>query len=104
VRGDGTFRYIGMTETGAPLTREGTLSRAFLTELGGELTSTQLYTQSRVIEPASCDSYVDGIDYKYEITLNTVIFTLDTCGTDFTLESSTGQTLDKLWKYFASLS
>ncbi len=101
---DGSFRYVGFAETaGAGVPKEGTVPNALWKEVKKTLDANTLYTESRKIEPATCVSYVDGIDYRYEITRDSVIYSLDTCGTNFSADAATAVALDKLWNYFETL-
>lgn len=44
----------------------------------------------------NCDSYVDGIDYSYHVTLDGEMYDLNTCGTNFK-NSQLEQTFRPLW-------
>ena len=56
--------------------------------------------QSTTIEPAFCESFVDGIDVVYKITLDGVLYELDSCGTDVVADSVLWQTVGEIWTYF----
>ncbi|MAZ66166.1 MAG: hypothetical protein CMF25_03570 [Kangiellaceae bacterium] len=49
----------------------------------------------------SCDSYVDGVDYRYNVILEGEQFELDTCGTAF-YNSTLERALRPLWGQFAT--
>lgn len=98
---DGTFRYIFTPEAGADqVIRQGVVPTAFVEELRAILTPAALTRESRLIEPAFCNSYVDGIDVSYDITLNGELYTLDSCGTAVDGEGLVWVTLGGVWTYF----
>ena len=101
---DGSFSYLPFSETGEsakPI--QGTLPRTLLNEIKMELTARNLADLSAIVTDPACASAYDGIDYVYEITLQSEVYTLDTCSTAFTNTSDTGIALDKLWNYFTTL-
>ncbi len=101
---DGSFRYLGFAETTeTAVAKEGVVPSVIWKEVKKTLDANTLYTESRKIEATACDSYVDGVDYRYEITRESVIYSLDTCGTNFSNDSATAIALDKLWNYFETL-
>ncbi len=99
VLGDGSFVYLS-EPTATP--EQGTVPRALLNELGRVTESEILFTNSQLVVVDECASFDEGIEYRYEITQDSVIYDLDTCGTDFTNENLR-EALDKLWKYFRTL-
>jgi len=98
---DGSYRYfyvpLGSDEQ---VVREGVLPFALQQQLDRHLNQAALEAQSRSIEPVFCESFVDGIDVQYDISLNNVDFMLDSCGTDVVAESQLWQALSNLWTYF----
>ncbi len=101
---DGSFRYLPLaTGDEAVVAKEGVVPGDLWTAVKADLTSSELYLRSQTVTPATCASYVDGIDYRYDITLNNVIYMLDTCGTDFTSDSAVALSLEKLWAYFETV-
>jgi hypothetical protein len=105
VDGDRQFRYIPFSENPelpAPAV-EGRMPRELLTDLKAELSSEVLLAASREVEPEMCAQMVDGIDYKYTILLDNIEYRLDTCGTNFTMESDLGTALQALWDYFEAV-
>ncbi len=103
VRADGTFSYLstGVLSGGTPIT--GELPRAVLLSLREAATKENLRAAAKEQGSDTCSSFVDGTDYRYEITLNTVVYDLDTCYTAFSHQSEIGLALDKLWIYFQNL-
>jgi len=99
---DGSFSYLSSTIFTGTATIEGNLPGTLLNELRLKFTLTALENGSRSVKVASCASYVDGLDYRYEVILESVVYDLDTCGKNFSVNSELGVTLDKLWNYFAT--
>ncbi len=100
---DATFTYIpatGPNET--PIPQQGSLPRALWNDLNEAIGGTAMSENAELVTVANCTSFVDGIDYRYEITVDSAVYSLDTCGTDFT-STELRQALDKIWKYFTTL-
>jgi len=98
---DGTFRYIYTPSAGADqVIRQGVLPLTYIRELQTVLTATELTRESRPLEPAFCNSYTDGIDVSYQITLNGMLYKLDSCGTAVEGEGQVWKTLGGIWTYF----
>lgn len=102
---DGSYRYF-YRPSGADeqVLREGTIPVDLMQQLQQSVVITELQVASRPIEPAFCESYVDGIDVAYRITLNETQFTLDSCGTDVDGEGQLWVILSQIWSYFESVS
>lgn len=56
---------------------------------------------SEVEESKSCASYVDGVDYRYEITVSGETYILDTCKTALDKNSDFHNALLKIWQYLS---
>lgn len=98
---DGSYRYLFTPGVGEDqIIREGTLPRELRKAITSTFVPQTLIDQSRIIKPSMCNSYVDGIDVRYEITIDTTEYKLDTCGTDMDTESPFWNTLVKIWNYF----
>ncbi len=104
VRGDGAYSYLpGDIITGAePVT--GNLPGYLTRELNSAVSLSVLTAAAVVKAPDTCDSYIDKNDYRYDITFDTIVYDVDTCGTDFSQSMPLGQTLDKIWNYFETLN
>ena len=101
---DGTFSYVPATALGdvaAPI--EGTLPRALWNEVKADLTKVRLAKLDAVVAGEGCASANFESDFTYTVTLSSVEYTLDTCTTALATDRSVRATLDKLWKYFATL-
>lgn len=72
---------------------------AQLTDLLEETNFSELAQETQ----RTCDSYRDGLDYRYSIILQGAQFELDTCGTAF-FGSKLEQSLRLLWQVFATSS
>ncbi|MCA9362219.1 hypothetical protein KC906_02495 [Candidatus Kaiserbacteria bacterium] len=103
VQNDGSYRYLFTPGYGEDqVLRQGVLPRELERELRAVLTPAALMRQAAPIEPLICNSYTDGIDVIYEITLDGEEYTLDSCGTDVQAESRLWLTLGKIWTHFES--
>lgn len=105
VADDGSYRYFyrpaGASEQ---VLREGIIPSDLHERLRQVATAGELQVASRPIEPAFCESYVDGIDVTYRVTLNDTDYELDSCGTDVDGEGILWQSLSLIWEYFESIS
>lgn len=98
---DGTYRYLFTPTAGAEqIIRDGTLPRALRRDISEAFNKTDLATQSVKTQPAVCNSYTDGIDVRYRVTLAGEEYLLDTCGTAVDTNSALWNTLVKTWNYF----
>ena len=101
IRDDGSYRFLYTPGVGTPqVVREGDLPRELRTDINVAFTDVALLAQSRKIEPALCNSYVDKIDVRYEVMIGETVYKLDSCGTDIEVDSQLWQTLVKIWNYF----
>jgi len=104
VLNDGTFRYLpSIVASEEVQAKEGTIPKTLLASLKKELTPNDLNKAEQTTAADNCLSYVDGLDYRYTITLDTVSYELDSCGTQFSVDSALGGALDSLWNYFETL-
>lgn len=101
---DGSYRYFYTPAAGAEQSlREGSLPYQLYRNLRNVITESELLKQSRTIVPSTCNSYVDGIDVVYEITLNGRLYIIDSCGTAAEGESELWMTLSQVWSYYETL-
>ena len=99
VQADGAYRYLFTPEVGQPeALREGEISGGLRRDLRRSLTIRTLEEQSQEVTPESCESYTDGIDVRYEITLDGNEYEIDSCGTNVDWNSSLWVTLNELWQ------
>ena len=100
---DGSYRYFYTPTAGAEqVLRRGTLPFSELRQLKNALTTTALQTQSQPRQPALCNSFTDGIDIRYEVTLAGQKYTLDSCGTAVDGTGKIWQALDSIWNHLES--
>lgn len=98
---DGAYRYLpaGAMENDIDAI-EGNLPRSLLKELRSVATVDALSRMAETVETISCVSDAGGIDYNYNITINSENYEIDTCTTKLSIDSDVAETLDKVWKYF----
>jgi len=101
IQNDGSYRYLYTPAAEAEqVMRKGTLSRELQLSIRAVVTEEALLAQSKSITPALCNSYTDGIDVKYAVTLDGETYTLDSCGTAVVAESALWTTLGTVWDFF----
>lgn len=101
---DGSYRYLYTPAAGAEqVLRQGVLPISLRRQLEAVITPIELAKQSKEIQPLLCNSYSDGIDVKYEITLDGQLYVLDSCGTAVEAESELWITLGSIWTYYENL-
>jgi hypothetical protein len=101
VQDDGLYYYLYTPAAGAEkVVRKGSIPGELEKALHRVVTIEELQRQSTDIEPAVCNSYTDGIDVVYEITLDGIEYNLDSCGTAVEGESILWTTLQSIWSYF----
>lgn len=97
---NGNYRYLHTVRVGEDQVLErGTLPLTYRRNLKARLTERELQLQSQETSPAFCNSFTDGLDVRYEITLDGTEYVLDTCGTNVDSASSMWVTLDSVWEY-----
>ena len=103
LKSDGTFGYLpqGASASIKPVT--GKISASTMREIKKLFVSTTLKDASQKVQTSNCASYSDGLDYRYEVTIQGVVYNLDTCGTNLSSNAKLGITLSDLWQYFATI-
>jgi hypothetical protein len=94
---DSSYTYLSGATDASP--RQGTISRTLLNDIAAVADADTLYQNSQLTVVSDCASATGGVDSRYEITRDSVVYTLDTCGTDFS-SPDLRRALDNLWKYF----
>lgn len=98
---DGSYNYVTYTvEAETAVHRAGTLPTDLWREVKNDMTRAKLESLSRPVTDIACASASDGIDYRYDITLNSVKYGLNSCTTALGHSPTVILTLDKLWTYF----
>ncbi|MEY3783775.1 MAG: hypothetical protein RLZZ230_97 [Candidatus Parcubacteria bacterium] len=101
VLSDGSYRYYRTPAAGAEsVLRQGSLPSLLLRKLRAAVTPVALAKQSNKIEPSVCNSFSDGIDVKYKITLDGVEYNIDSCGTTVDDNGALWTTLGEIWDHF----
>jgi hypothetical protein len=79
---------------------KGTISEALHEKLTEELTQSVLSANARGARnlTAACRSYIDGTDYAYEVKLNGVTYSLDTCKTALATNADLQDMLKEIWE------
>lgn len=102
---DGSYRleyYEGEFRTRS--FKEGTIPRELLKDVQNALKDEDaLFEQSEEYEPRECNSYSDGIDLKYQITLQGDEYIIDSCGTRVDGDGAIWNSLAKIWEYFKTV-
>lgn len=96
---DGSYSYLpySILQEAKPVT--GALPRAILSELRTVTVLSKLRPASRAVSAHDCISYVDGINYSYEVVRNGELFVLDTCTTNLNQSPELLNALDSIWYY-----
>lgn len=98
---NGSYRYMYSLTTGAdPVLRQGNLPILLKRNLSKALLESELKAQSKKINPSSCNSYSDGFDARYTITVDNKEYKLDSCGTAVTGNGAIWTALNEIWSYF----
>ncbi len=97
---NGSFTYIPFAEDPniPPAIVSGEIPSWLQEELAMALNPDSLESASQPITPEMCAQMVDGLEYRYQIMLDEMEYTLDTCGTNFTSDSALGQALLTIWE------
>jgi len=104
VLSNGTYRYLYTPRAGAEqVVRQGTLPIPMQNQLKAALDVNEIALQAREITPLLCNSFTDGIDIDYFITIDAVEYSLSSCGTAVDPASEIWLTLDGVWEYFENL-
>lgn len=104
VLSDGTYRYQFYAEIGGEKQfRDGTIPPTILRNLKKVLVVEELVLQSQETDPTECNSFSDGIDIKYTITIAGAEYELNSCGTDVDGEGAVWNGLSETWSFFNTL-
>jgi len=104
VADDGGYRYFYRPAGSSELVlQEGSLSRAMQADLRRSVSIGELQVASRPVNPVFCNSYEDGIDVRYRVTVDGVDYRLDSCGTDINPDGTLWVSLSNVWNYFETI-
>ncbi len=100
----GVFRYLPIAPGNSVAdVRTGVLPQEIWSAVERSVSETALVTAAEVRERTDCQSYVDGIDYRYSIRINEEVYMLDSCTTAFTTTGTIGQTMASVWDYLETI-
>jgi len=88
------YYYLGQGER-----QNGRLPAAIANPVLAELTEYRLKSLAAAVESDSCQSYVDGVDYRYEVVFQNTRYVLDTCRTSLAFSTEFQQKLLTIWQY-----
>lgn len=98
--GNGSYRYVYVQVAGEGRKLiEGALPLKQQRALAIAMTEKNLVSQSEPVTVETCNSHVDKMDVKYEITIEGTKYNLDSCKTAYDGASSLWQTLNGVWGY-----
>jgi len=104
VLSNGTYRYLYTPRAGAEqVVRQGTLPISIQNKLKASLDVGAILPQTREVTPLVCNSYTDGIDTEYFITIGETEYILNSCGTKIDPNGEVWLVLDGIWEYFENL-
>jgi hypothetical protein len=105
VQGDGSYRYQYAATVGAQKTiKSGTLPLEVQRVVKQVLETKSLVAQSQPAKPTACNSNSDGIDIRYNITIDGAQYNLDSCGTAIDDKSDMWNGLAQIWNYFKTVN
>lgn len=96
---DGTYRYLPYSVLQGAVPEQGVLPRSIQNEVKKLANQTKLDNASRMKRGENCISYVDGIDYNYEILFAGQVYVLDTCRTNLSEYPEIVETFNRVWVY-----
>lgn len=99
VSANGSYKYRQKSDGE---THTGVLPQTLIDTLKLKLREASLQQYSRRVSDKDCDSYTDGIDNRYTVSLNGRKYRLDTCETVLPYESEASAALFDVWVYLNS--
>lgn len=96
---DGSYNYLPYSVAQGARPVQGVLPRTILSEVRTATLPSKLRPASRPVSADDCISYVDGIDYSYEIVRDGELFELDTCTTNLSQYPELLEAFDSVWNY-----
>ena len=104
VLADGSYRYQYAPSAGADKTiKSGTLPLELQYKLKQALNTNALIEQSKPETPADCNSKHGAVDIRYNITLSSTVYNLDSCGTAINDQGDLWVALSSIWNYFTTI-
>lgn len=96
IQDTGFYVFVGADKIAV----NGYLAEDQISSLQSVLVDADLKEQAKIVSPDFCESWVDGIDTRYEISFAQEEYTIDTCGTNIDVDSDLIELLDWLWVQF----
>jgi hypothetical protein len=93
---DRTYTYLPNPDADI---EKGRLPSDLTEEVFKNLGTEPFFTAATEVDPGACTSYVDGIDYTYDVTFEGDTYTLDTCTTALSYDEELQTTLAPVWEF-----
>lgn len=101
---DGSFNYVTYSaETGEASHKEGIVPRTLWTSVKKDLSRAKLELLAKPVPDVTCVPNAAGMNYRYDVTLNSVVYNLNSCTSALGHDPTAMATLDKLWSYFETV-
>ncbi len=101
---DGAYRYRYVEVRDEPaVIRDGTLPLSLQGDIKDELSVSLLEAQSELVDRTTCNSDNNGIDFRYEITIEGAEYILDSCTTAIDDTSDLWIALTATWNYLQTV-
>ncbi len=89
-----SYNYLAQGER-----EEGNLPATLANPVFDELDEYRLKSLAASIENDACRSYVDGLDYRYEVVLDGTRYMINTCSTSLAYNEALREDLLAVWQY-----
>lgn len=93
---DGSYRAI-FDATGEKVVREASISSALRRELEATLLPFDLALNSTVLNESLCPAINDNVNFRFNISVATSTYIMDTCTTDINYDGAVWSVLRKAW-------
>lgn len=93
---DGTYNYLASTDAEV---EKRTLPKKIARPLFSAIGTEAFFDATESVNPTSCNSYFDGTDFMYEVTLGDNRYTLDTCTTALAYNDELQQLFIDAWQF-----
>jgi hypothetical protein len=96
---DRTYSYIAYPDADI---EKGRLPSDVIESVFETVGTEAFFTATRATSPSNCTSYVDGVDYAYDVSFEGETYTLDTCTTALAQNEALQATLAPIWEFMAT--
>lgn len=93
---DRSYSYLPYPEAEI---EQGTLPSEISKAIFTLIASSDFFDDTLAVRRDFCDSFVDGVDYLYEVTLDDEVYMLDTCTTSFRDDLVLQSALRTAWEF-----